>query len=304
MSRMPNNGLPMPPETTLPVPLSSLHEVETRFGIAFAEHDGTVLAGDFYRPKGMPGMPVIVAVHGGAWQIGASSRYQHWGPFLAQRGYALFAITYRLSTPAAKSFPHAFFDVKAGIQFIRARAAEFGIDPERIAVVGDSAGAHLGSLVALAWNEPIFAGAYLDDQHAATPAHVKAVVGFYGVYDLLAQWEHDQLKRSGDQITEKFLGAPPRDNRRIYFDASPISYATTDRNQTRFLLIDGTHDDIVDANVQGAAFLTALKNANFFARAIVVPGAGHFWITDPIEESGSYGSYAAPKLLRFLQISL
>jgi dipeptidyl aminopeptidase/acylaminoacyl peptidase len=127
------------------------------------------------------------------------------------------------------------------------------------------------------------------------------VIGFYGVYDLFAQWEHDQITRSGDQFTEKFLGTPPRHNRRVYFDASPISYATTDRNTTKFLLIDGTHDDIVDVKTQGAAFLSALKNANFFARSLAVPGAGHFWIVDPIEEAGSYCGFVAPRILRFLK---
>ncbi len=278
----------------------ALHDVETRDAVTYAEHDCVALKGDFYRPKGVPAPPVIVAVHGGAWQSGASTRYRLWGPYLAQRGYALFAINYRLSKPAAKTFPHAVYDVKSAVQFVRAQAQTLGIDSDRIALWGDSAGAHLSSMVALAWNEPLFSNDYRSDAHGTTPAHVKAVIGFYGVYDLLAQWEHDQLTRSGDQFTEKFLGTAPRDNRKIYFDSSPISYATTDRNATRFLLIDGTHDDIVDAKTQGAAFLSALKNANFFARALAVPGAGHFWIVDPIEEPGSYCGVVAPRILRFL----
>jgi hypothetical protein len=68
-------------------------------------------------------------------------------------------------------------------------------------------------------------------------------VGFYGVYDMQAQWLHDQITRPRDQITEKFLGVSPMQNRRIYFDASPTSYATVEKNEktrTRFLLIYGT----------------------------------------------------------------
>ena len=68
--------------------------------------------------------------------------------------------------------------------------------------MGDSAGAHLVSLVALAGDEPQFSGEYRNDPHAATPSNVKAVVGFYGVYDMAAQWHHDQLARPRDQITE------------------------------------------------------------------------------------------------------
>jgi len=89
-------------------------------------------------------------------------------------------------------------------------------------------------------------------------------------------------------------------NRKVFFESSPISYATVDKNSTRFLLVHGTNDDVVDSATQSTAFLTALKQAQFVARTIVVPGAGHFWITDPIEP-GSFGAYAGPKVLLFLK---
>ncbi len=119
-----------------------------------------------------------------------------------------------------------------------------------------------------------------------------------------AQWEHDQITRPRDPITEKLLGGPPMLNRRAYFEASPLSYATIDRNQVRFLLVYGHEDDIVDPKTQSEKFLTALKQAGFFARTIVVPGAGHFWCADPIDEPASFGAYAAPKMLRFLAAAL
>jgi dipeptidyl aminopeptidase/acylaminoacyl peptidase len=126
------------------------------------------------------------------------------------------------------------------------------------------------------------------------------VVGFYGVYDMLAQWGHDLLARPRDNISEKFLGAAPYRNRRIFFEASPISYTTADKNSTRFLLIHGDHDDIVDPATQSAAFLTALKRASFFARTVVIPGAGHFFVTDPVDDT-SFGGFAGPKVVRFLK---
>ena len=78
------------------------------------------------------------------------------------------------------------------------------------------------------------------------PAGVKTVVSLYGIYDMLAQWQHDQIARPRDQISEKFLGVTPMQNRKVYFESSPLSYATVDRNRTRFLLVHGTDDDIVD----------------------------------------------------------
>jgi acetyl esterase/lipase len=239
-------------------------------------------------------------VHGGGWQNGNRNSYQYWGPYLAKRGYALFAISYRLGKPGA--YPASVYDVKAAIQFIRAKAQELGLDPERIALQGDSAGGHLVSLVALAAGE--FNSAYRNDPYAATPANVKAVVSFYGVYDMLAQWQHDQIARPSDNISEKYLGKSPMQSKKIYFESSPISYTTVDRKQNRFLLINGTNDDIVDP-AQGVAFWNALNASGIFARRIVIPGAGHFFASDPFEgDPTSYGAVVAPRLLRFLEGAL
>ena len=277
------------------------YEMTNHSDLVFAEHDGTKLVGDLYLPKGKSKAPVLVAVHGGGWQVGSKQFYRYWGLFLARAGYAVFAIDYRLGKPGV--YPNAVYDVKAAVQFIRAKAGEFDLDPDRIGLVGDSAGAHLAALVALGGDQ--FNTAYRDDANAAVPAGVKCVVGFYGVYDMYAQWTHDLLSRPNDRIVEKFLGASPMQNRRVYFDASPISYATLDHNQVHFLLIHGTDDDIVDPPSQSGAFLTALTQAGFFVRRIIIPGAGHFWSSDPFEsEPRGYAAQAIPRLMRFLESSL
>ena len=69
--------------------------------------------------------------------------------------------------------------MKAAVQFVRAKAGELGLDPDRIGVIGDSAGAHLAATVALAGDQ--FTASYRDDAHAATAANVKTLIGFYGV---------------------------------------------------------------------------------------------------------------------------
>jgi acetyl esterase/lipase len=278
-------------------------QVVTRTNIEYARHGGASLVGDLYLPKGAEKPAVVIAAHGGAFQFGNRAFYKYWGPFLARNGIALFSIDYRLGKEG--TYPGSVYDVKAAIQFARAKASDLGVDPERIALMGDSAGAHLTALVGLAADE--FTSAYRDDPNAATPANVKAVVGFYGAYDMLAQWQHDQIARPRDQATEKYLGASPMENRRVYFESSPLSYATIDhnRNRTRFLLIHGTADDVVDPATQSQPFQVALNQAGFFVRHFVVPGAGHFWASDPFEgEIGGYGATVAPTLLRFLQGAL
>jgi acetyl esterase/lipase len=274
--------------------------VDIRRGIEYARHDGAVLQGDLYAPSETGRYPVLVAVHGGGWQLGTRESYRFWGPFLAERGYGLFAVDYRLSKPREPSYPGAVHDIRAAVAFVKRAGEALKADAGRVALVGDSAGAHLAALVALAGDHPSFAGAGREDAPAGPSSAVKAVVGVYGVYDLVAQWNHDLLPRPDDRICETFLGAAPSANRRLYFDASPLSYATSDNNATAFLLSWGTEDDIVDRATQSEAFLLALKQARFYARSVVMQGAGHFWMSDPIEESLSITGQLAPRLLRFL----
>jgi len=231
-------------------PAAAEQAVATRNDIVFAEHDGVKLVGDLYSPEGMAKAPVLVAVHGGGWQVGNRKIYSNWGPYLARNGIAVFAIEYRLMKPGVQTYPGAVYDTKAAIQFVRSKAGELGVDPERVGLVGDSAGAHLSVLVALAGEEPQFSAEYKSDPYAGASAKVKAVIGFYGVYDMLAQWQHDLVARPRDNISEKFLGAAPHTNRKVFFEGSPISYVTVDKNATRFLLIHGTDDDIVDPSTQ------------------------------------------------------
>jgi acetyl esterase/lipase len=258
-----------------------------RSEVEYAVHGGVSLKAHWYAPKGAGPFPAVVAIHGGGWRLANLDNYRYLGPWLAERGYAVLAATHRLSTPSQKAYPEAVQDVRAAVQFVKAKAAEFGIDPERIALMGDSSGGHLASLVALAGD-----------------TRVKAAVGVYGVYDLVAQWRHDQLSRPRDQIVERFLGASLIDDRRIYFDASPLSYVSAKNNATAFLLAWGTADDIVDHREQGEAFLEALKQAGHYVRTVVLPGAPHFWIGDPLDEAGSHSGFFASRLLRFLQAKL
>jgi acetyl esterase/lipase len=275
-------------------------KTEVRRNITYATHDGVELQGDLYLPAGAGPFPLIVNVHGGYWRRGARETYQYWGPYLAERGYAGFTISYRLTKPGRKAYPEAVHDVRAAVQFMRASAKEFGLDPDRFALWGNSAGAQLAALVALAGDGPLFAGAYRQDPHAALSTGVKVLIGVYGIYDLVAQWRHSQIGNPGDNLVESYLGSSPMQDRRIYFDASPISHAIIGNNKTAVYLGWGTQDDVVDHRAQSHAFLLALKQAGFNVRSCVVHGAPHYWLSDPIEEPDSHSGFLAPRLLRFL----
>lgn len=280
-------------------PTVSAQDFETRKALEYATHDGVKLTGDLYLPKAAGPHAAIVAIHGGGWQIGSPVGYQYWGPYLASRGYALFAISYRLSKPGQKTFPEALHDVRAAIQFLKGRGAQLRINPERIGVMGDSAGGHLAALVALAGDNPAFAGKG-SGPHANLGSSVKVAIPIYGVFDMYHQWLHDLESRPRDSIVEKFIGVSAIDDKRPYFDASPLSYVSAKNRSTSFLIVWGTRDDIVDYRTQSEAFMLALKQAGYFVRPVPIEGAPHFWVWDPVDDTNPNG-FLAPKLLRFLQ---
>jgi acetyl esterase/lipase len=274
--------------------------VETRKAIQYGTHDGTALIGDLYLPEGTETGPAVIAVHGGGFQVGSRDFYQYMGPYLARRGYVFLSIDYRLTRDGKNRYPAAVNDVRAAVQWMRSEAVDLKIDPARIALMGDSAGGYLSAQVALAGESPAYAHAYPDDPYASVSTKVKAVVGIYGHYDKIAQWQHDVLTRPTDNITQTFMGFPPMQDRLAWYAASPIAHATFANNSTSFLLVWGTNDDIVEPSSQSEAFLLALKQARFYVRTVIIQSAPHFWITDPVDEPNSFTGFFAPRLLRFL----
>ena len=260
-------------------------QFETRLGVTYATHDSVALAGDLYLPKGAGPYPALVGVHGGGWVQGARSQFQYWGKYLAERGVALFAISYRLAKPGQKTFPHAVQDVLAPIQFVRGNAKALNVAGDRIGIFGHSAGGNIGALAALAGKGAPFAGVY-------------------GVYDLAEMWGKYNIQSPKQNNIAMFLGESLADNRQLYFDASPISYAVSANNKIAVHLSVGTEDDLVDRRAHTDAFVLALKQAGFFVRTTILQGAPHYFGSDPIDEPGSFSGFMAPRLLRFLQEKL
>lgn len=273
--------------------------------ISYCNHDGVELKGDLYLPKGAGPFPVLVAAPGGAWRVCSRAGLRQWGLYLAARGYGVFAIDYRVSTPTRKAFPEAVRDVIAAVRFIRGSAERYGVDPKRIALLGASAGAHLAALAALAHDKADFGGAHKDDAFANVSAEVKTAVLIYGIYDVFKQWQDDLALNPGVEgsVTRNLIGKEPYEDPQLFFDASPVKYVTYAKNRLPVFVSWGTADEFVNP-VQSESFVRMLQQARFNVRTHRALGASHFWFAQSPEDAGTDSAHLAPRLLMFLKSSL
>lgn len=130
-------------------------DIDVFRGITYKEIDSTKLQLDIYRKKGLPeGSPAIIFIHGGAWRSGDRGDYLPYLLDYAKKGYVTITISYRLVKQAI--FPAAAQDVNCGINRVFQHAEEYGIDPDRIALLGGSAGGHLAMLIGYGGDENLF----------------------------------------------------------------------------------------------------------------------------------------------------
>ncbi len=233
---------------------------------------------DLYLPAGAGPHPLIISIHGGAFRFGDKADGQV-EPMLAglERGFAVASINYRLSGEAR--FPAQIQDVKAAIRFLRAHAAEYGVDPHRFAVWGGSAGGHLACLAGTTggvrvWDVP-------DMPHAALDDRVQAVVAWFPPLDFASM--DAQLRASGsgtpdhdaaDSPESRLLGGPVPTVTELARQAAPATWLTTD--DPAFLLQHGTADALVP--VQQSQVFTNQARAILGTAAVTfetLPGAGH-----------------------------
>jgi acetyl esterase/lipase len=274
-----------------------------RENVTYREHAGTGLQGDLYLPKGRGPFPVLIGVPGGGWRICVRASLRDWGFHLASRGYGMFAIDYRLATVARKAFPEAVQDVIAAVRFIRSSNAELSIDPGRIGLLGASAGAHLAALAALGGAAAF--GGDPGDALARTPADVRVLIAVYGVYDLLSHWRYEVARNPDPEnnLARNLIGKDPYEDPHAYFEASPLTRITYDKNRMPVFVSWGGSDEVVDP-AQSEAFVRVLQEARFTVRTHRIPSASHFWFSDPLDDSSSDSANLAPRLLRFLKQAL
>ncbi len=242
------------------------HEIDIRLDVPYGGGPEGELCVDLYLPAGAGPHPALLCLHGGAWQHGSQRQYQSWGPWLAERGYAVAAVDYRLSSQVSPSWPGVWDDVCRSLEWLVDNAAALKIDAARLATIGDSAGGHMAAMLSL---------------HERTAHHIDAVVGVYGVYDLPEWWRTTEPpdERPDNPVVD-LMGRPYDEMKAEYEGFSPIHLLRkmTGAPRCRYFLVYGDQDPRVP-HVQSERFLAALHDKGADAGALRLPGAGHSWFT-------------------------
>lgn len=197
---------------------------------------------DIYLPANETGdVPLVIWVHGGGWL--SNDKYSDMDYMKAtiaeilQSGYGLASIDYRFSTDAV--FPAQIQDCNKAVAFLHENAGKYGLDKDRFALMGFSAGGHLASLMGLAKNNEV------DEFYMPNTSKsfdFKAVVDFYGPAELVL------FPKANDPNSPEgiLIGAAPLDRPDLARIASPVTYV--DENDPPFLIIHGEKDDMVSPN--------------------------------------------------------
>jgi acetyl esterase/lipase len=226
---------------------------------------------DLYLPKNGAGQfPAVVYIHGGGWSGGNRTAFRRQAAYLATKGYAGACIEYRLSGEA--KYPAALYDSKAAVRWLRANAAKYHINPDRIAAAGGSAGGHLVALLGTTADMPAYEG---DEGVTGVSSRVSAVAAFNPAVDLV---DFGKRAGGGQNSVNVFLGATYEENPQLWQSASP-SYQVSAK-AAPFLFLHGDADTTVPYQ-QSIAMMEKLKAAGVRAEILTAPRAKHGFFNAP-----------------------
>ncbi len=257
--------------------------------VVYALKEGTELRMDVYQSadsslaplgSGSPSAkaPCVLVVHGGSWRTGDRTEQNRLNAYLAARGYVVVAVDYRLA-PQWR-FPAARDDVADAISYLKSHPAEFGIDPDRLVLVGRSAGGQLALLTAYTFGDPA----------------IKGVVASYAPTDLSCAYQNpgNQAVIDTRGLLRAYIGMSLDDAPALYETASPLNAVVAKTVPT--LLIHGQRDELVSP-AQSARLAAKLAQTGSPHLYIRLPWATHGC---DVNFNGPCGQISAYAIERFL----
>jgi acetyl esterase/lipase len=283
------------------IEFSSNSQVEVRGDVSFLDPSRAEKL-DLYLPKNRKTeekSPAVLLIHGGGWKEGdkRQPREIEFGTTLAENGYVAASMNYVLRW--AGKFPINLQDCKNGIRYLRAHAEELGIDSNRIAVMGGSAGGHLSLMVAYTGDNPTLTPS---QPYPGISDKVSCVIDFYGITDIGSRKKTDSNgnptePRGVESEVQAIFGSTPAEWKK----ASPVGHLRKDLPPT--LILHGKKDTTVDRD-QSQLLAEELKKVGAEYELVWLNQAGHSFSLrygnakekkDPLEKD------LTPVVLRFLK---
>ena len=268
-------------------PLHALPDsVKATLDIPYADTTNPAQRLDLYLPAKRADdkpLPVIVYIHGGAWQGGHKADGRGCVlPFVSGGQYAGASVEYRLSGEA--KWPAQIHDCKAAIRWLKGHAKELGLDPEKIAVWGASAGGHLVAMLGVTGNVKDLEGTL--GKNLDQTSRVACVADYFGPTNLLTMGDFPSKMAHNDANSpeSRLLGGAILENKDKARNASPITYVNGDSAPT--FIAHGTTDPLVPYN-QSETFEAALKAAKVPVYLQTI-------------DNGNHGGFEGPELNRRL----
>jgi acetyl esterase/lipase len=234
--------------------------------VVYATVDGQPLLLDLYVPKqAAKPIPLLIWIHGGGMRAG--SRTFMGGrifPFIPL-GYAVATIDYRLAPGTL--WPGMLYDCKAAVRYLRAHAADYGYDPKRFAVAGDSAGGILSAMIGATGDRPEFEG---NEGTPGVSSAVQAAAPFFGGYDFTDVNTHATPQKLAS--VKFWLGVSPPDDLAKARTASAVYYL--DSKTPPFFVAHGTGDKTAPF-IQSVDLDRALTKAGVPHETYFIKGAPH-----------------------------
>ncbi len=241
-------------------PSVSAEGIKVITDVQYGQVGGERLLLDLYIPEGAKKpLPAVVLIHGGAWVAGDKRRTRPAALFIAKHGYIVASVNYRLA-PRYK-YPAQLDDVQRAVRWLRMHAKEYGIEPNRMAAWGSSAGGHLAALLGLRE-----ARDNSDPQLSKYSARVQCVVDLYGPTDLVA------VAEKAPRALIFFLGKSYEEAPELWRDASPLYHVSPD--DAPFYIIHGVQDPLVPIS-DSEKLTEALKKAGVEVTLVKIEGMGH-----------------------------
>ncbi|MEJ1242091.1 alpha/beta hydrolase [Chryseolinea sp. T2] len=199
--------------------------------IDYKNINGESLQLDFCKPKKLDrSAPLVVFLHGGGWKKGNRADMLPLMIDFTKEGYITATVSYRFGP-----YPQCVEDISDVVNWFYNHGDEYGYDPDRIALVGASAGAHLAMMAGYGWKEKKRGNESPDT--VANKHHIKAIVNFFGPVDLTTDFGRNH------PTAISFIGKTYAEAPELYLEASPLQYI--DKNSPPTMTIQGTSDELV-----------------------------------------------------------